>query len=270
MSAREREHQQWITSLCALARAAGEASLVHYRDDLAVDRKADFSPVTAADRAAHEVIARGLAQLAPRIPLLSEEGAHLPWSEREGWERYWLVDPLDGTREFIKRNGEFSVNIALIEGGAPVLGVVHAPVGGQMCWGVHGVGAYSREGGEDIALHVRRPASAPLRVMASRSHRHPKVDAMLARMPATECDGLGSSLKFLRLAEGLADLYPRFGPTSEWDTAAGQAVLEAAGGAVLDLEGRPLAYNQREGLLNPDFIAVGDASLPWKEWLDAA
>jgi 3'(2'), 5'-bisphosphate nucleotidase len=185
----------------------------------------------------------------------------------------WLVDPLDGTREFVKRNGEFTVNIALVEDGDAVLGVVQAPVTGALWHGQRGRGAFRREAAGDVAIRTRVPASAPLRVAASRSHRDPRTMATLQRMGDIEPVGLGSSLKFCRLAEGGMDVYPRFGPTSEWDTGAGQCVLEAAGGVVLDLasEGRaglPLRYNQRDTILNGDFIALGDPSLPWREWLE--
>lgn len=254
----------------ALAHAAAEAILEVYGTAFEVERKSDASPLTAADLAAHRCIVEGLERLAPEWPILSEESVEdVPALVRRQWRRLWLVDPLDGTREFVKRNGEFSVNIALIEEGVAVFGVIQQPVTGRLWHGIPGQGAFRRDGGVDVPLHTRRPAAVPLRVAASRSHRDARTDAMLQRIGDNETVAQGSSLKFCRLAEGGMDVYPRFGPTSEWDTAAGQAILEAAGGAVLDPRGRPLRYNQRDTLLNRDFIALGDPDLPWREWLQA-
>jgi 3'(2'), 5'-bisphosphate nucleotidase len=251
-----------------LAQDAAAAILGIYDSDFAVQHKDDDSPLTAADLAAHRCIVEGLARITPDIPVLSEESAHeVGVGERRGWSRLWIVDPLDGTREFVKRNGEFTVNIALVENGAAVFGVVQAPVTGQVWHGGATLGAFHREQGRDIPLHVRAPATAPLRVAASRSHRDGRTQAFIDRMGDTEPLGLGSSLKFCRIAEGGLDVYPRFGPTNEWDTAAGQCVLEGAGGAVLDPQGRPFRYNQRDTVLNGDFIALGDVSLPWRDWL---
>ncbi|MFT3896889.1 MAG: 3'(2'),5'-bisphosphate nucleotidase CysQ [Thermomonas sp.] len=252
----------------ALAREAADKILEVYESEFAVQHKDDRSPLTAADLASHRCILAGLEKLAPDIPVLSEESAEdVPALVRREWKRLWLVDPLDGTREFIKRNGEFTVNIALIDDGVPVFGVVQQPVTGALWWGARGKGAFKRDGEVDAPLHVRVPASAPLRVAASRSHRDERTEAFMARMGDVEPIGVGSSLKFCMLAEGAIDVYPRFAPTSEWDTAAAQCVLEAAGGAVLDARGRPLAYNQRDTILNGDFIALGDTSLPWRDWL---
>ena len=252
----------------ALAHDAAAAILGIYDSEFAVQHKDDDSPLTAADLAAHRCIVDGLARLTPDIPVLSEESAHeVPTALRRQWSRLWLVDPLDGTREFVKRNGEFTVNIALIEDGVAVFGVVQAPVTGALWHGGATLGAFHRNGGQDAPVRVRAPATAPLRVAASRSHRDTRTEAFIARMGEVEPLGLGSSLKFCKLAEGGLDVYPRFGPTSEWDTAAGQCVLEGAGGAVLDPQGRPFRYNQRDRILNGDFIALGDTALPWKDWL---
>jgi 3'(2'), 5'-bisphosphate nucleotidase len=252
----------------AIAREAAEAILRVYDSDFSVERKADASPLTAADMAAHRCIVDGLTRLTPEIPVLSEESAHtIALAERRGWPRLWVVDPLDGTREFVKRNGEFTVNIALVEDGVPVFGVILAPVGGALWHGAPGQGAFRRDGDAEHPVRVRAPARAPLRVAASRSHLDPRTAALMRRIGDTEPMAMGSSLKFCLLAEGGMDVYPRFGPTSEWDTAAGQAILEAAGGALLDPRGRPFRYNQRDTLLNGDFIALGDASLPWETWL---
>jgi 3'(2'), 5'-bisphosphate nucleotidase len=255
-------------AVVALAREAGAKILEIYAQDFAVEHKDDRSPLTAADLAAHRHIVAGLTAMTPDLPALSEESASVAWDVRRTWTRYWLVDPLDGTREFVKKNGEFTVNIALIENGAPTFGVVYAPALDEMLFGQRGVGAFVCDGAEDVPVMVRQPADAPLRVAASRSHLDTRTAAAIARMGEVEPLGLGSSLKFCRLAEGRLDVYPRFGPTSEWDTAAGQAVLEAAGGAVLRLDGSVLSYNTKDSLLNPDFIALGDTRLPWMDWLD--
>ncbi len=252
----------------AVARDAAAAILDIYEHAFDVVHKADASPLTAADLAAHHCIVDGLERLTPDIPVLSEEAAEdAPYDLRRQWQRLWLVDPLDGTREFVKRNGEFTVNLALIEHGIAVFGIVLAPVGGALWCGERGRGAFRRDANRDSAIRTTQPAATPLRVAASRSHRDPRTEAMMQRIGDTEAMALGSSLKFCRLAEGGMDVYPRFGPTSEWDTAAGQCVLEAAGGCVIDPKGRPLRYNQRETLLNGDFLALGDPDLPWRDWV---
>ena len=252
----------------ALARDAAAKIMEVYESEFAVQHKDDRSPLTAADLASHHCILAGLEQLAPDIPVLSEESAEdVPSEVRRTWRKLWLVDPLDGTREFIKRNGEFTVNIALIEDGIPVFGVVQQPTTGALWWGARGKGAFKRNGDVDAPLRVRKPATAPLRVAASRSHRDERTEAFMAKMGDVEPIGVGSSLKFCMLAEGAIDVYPRFAPTSEWDTGAAQCVVEAAGGAVVDPRGRPLSYNQRDTILNGDFIALGDTSLPWRDWI---
>jgi 3'(2'), 5'-bisphosphate nucleotidase len=252
-----------------LAREAGAAIMEVYAQGFEVESKADASPLTAADLASHRIICAGLSALKPDVPVLSEESTAINWPTRREWSRYWLVDPLDGTREFVKKNGEFTVNIALIDNGASVLGVVYAPALECMVHAERGVGAFLRDGATDIALMTQQPAPTPLRVAASRSHLDARTAAALEKMGATERIGMGSSLKFCRIAEGRIDVYPRFGPTSEWDTAAGQCVVEAAGGAVLTLDGAPLRYNTKESLLNPDFIALGDPQLLWRAWVEA-
>ena len=252
----------------ALAREAATRILAIYDTAFDVEHKADASPLTEADLASHHCIIDGLKRLTPDVPVLSEESAHLVGEvERRGWTRLWLVDPLDGTREFVKRNGEFTVNIALIEDGVAVFGVIQQPVTGALWHGTPGEGAFRREGDTDARIQCRRPAAAPLRVAASRSHRDARTEAFMARLGEIEPMAQGSSLKFCRIAEGAMDVYPRFGPTSEWDTGAGQAIVEAAGGLVVDPRGRPLRYNQRDTVLNGDFLAVGDPALPWREWL---
>lgn len=245
-----------------IARRAAAAILAVYDGEFAVQHKDDRSPLTAADLAAHRCIVDGLQALTPGIPVLSEESRDADIAERRRWTRLWVVDPLDGTREFVKRNGEFCINIALVEQGEAVFGLIQQPVTGLLWHGAPGRGAFRREGEADRAIRARIPAASPLRVAASRSHRDARTQALLDALPGSTVVGCGSALKFCRIAEGEIDLYPRFGPTSEWDTAAGQAILEAAGGAVLDPRGRPLRYNQRATLLNGDFIAVGDPALP--------
>ena len=257
-------------AVIAIAREAAAAILDVYEHAFEVEHKSDASPLTAADLAAHRIIVAGLEKLTPDWPVLSEESATIPWETRRHWTRYWLVDPLDGTREFVKRNGEFTVNIALIVDGVSVFGVVLAPVGGVVWHGARGQLAYRREGNTDVVLRTRSPATGVLRVAASRSHRDTRTEALLERIGDIETIGLGSSLKFCRIAEGGMDVYPRFGPTSEWDTAAAQCVLEAAGGAVIAPDGRAFRYNRRETLLNGDFLALGDPQLPWQSWLPAS
>jgi 3'(2'), 5'-bisphosphate nucleotidase len=247
-----------LDPVLAIANRASRAILEIYDSDFAVELKDDRSPLTAADRAAHAIIVEGLSALLPVFPILSEESAGNEIEDRRSWPRYWLVDPLDGTKEFIKRNGEFTVNIALIDGHEPVLGVVVAPVLGTAYAGAVGSGAFRQSGGQREPITVRRPAADPLRVVGSRSHASPELAAFLDTLGPHEMKPMGSSLKICLVAAGDADLYPRLGPTSEWDTAAAQAVLIAAGGSMMDLSGQPLAYNARESLLNPHFLALGD------------
>jgi 3'(2'), 5'-bisphosphate nucleotidase len=240
---------------------AGAAIMQIYNGAFAVQRKDDNSPLTLADLESQRVIIEGLKHIAPDVPILSEESAAAPWDERRMWRELWIVDPLDGTREFVKRNGEFTINIALVVEHEPVLGVVSAPAQGTTFWGIAGVGAFTR-GSEGAARRIRTvPPHRPLRVVGSRSHASAQTAAYLTRLGPHVVSGVGSSLKFCLLADGQAELYPRFGPTSEWDTAAGQAVLEAAGGHVTRLDGHRLRYNCRESVINGDFVAFSDASV---------
>ena len=241
-----------LEQICQLAREAGDAIMEVYEGNkpLEAASKADASPVTAADLAAHAVIARGLKALTPDVPLLSEEDPPA-WEVRQHWQRYWLVDPLDGTKEFLKRNGEFTVNIALIENGKPVLGVVYAPVTKVMYSAAEGK-AWKEECGVRNPIHIR-DARPPL-VVVSRSHdNNAELKEYLQQLGEHQTTTVGSSLKFCLVAEGQAQLYPRFGPTSIWDTAAGHAVAVAAGAHVHDWQGRTLDYTPRESLLNPSF-----------------
>ncbi len=248
-----------IKDICRLAIDAGAAILHVYNGDIAVEIKDDNTPLTAADKAAHRIIATGLGQLTPDIPVLSEEGRDIPFRERKKWDRFWLVDPLDGTKEFIKHNGEFTVNIALIEGQQPVLGVVYVPVRDTLYWGGKGQGACRQIGqGQPEAIHMRQPDPVKgLTVVMSRSHPSPELADYLKTINVAAALSIGSSLKFCAVAEGRADLYPRLGPTMEWDTGAGQAVVEGAGGTVKGFsDGKPLQYN-KNSLLNPRFIVYG-------------
>ncbi len=247
-----------------MAHDAGRAIMDVYGRDFDVSHKADSSPLTEADQAAHRLIAGRLRALTPDIPVLSEEEIDLPGREHWGQGRYWLVDPLDGTREFIKRNGEFTVNIALVEQGRPVLGVVHAPALGWSYAAAAGEGAFKRTGeGAWQAIHcATHKENAPWRVVGSRSHAGDSLQAVLDRLGDYELVPMGSSLKLCLVAEGAADLYPRLGPTSLWDTAAAQCVVEEAGGRVIDPAGRPLGYADTEHLLNPQFFVYGSGEPP--------
>jgi 3'(2'), 5'-bisphosphate nucleotidase len=244
-----------LTEVCEIARKAGAAIMDIYEGVIEVEMKGDATPLTTADQAAHSIIATGLQELYPDIPLLSEEGKSIPFDERKAWRQFWLVDPLDGTKEFIKRNGEFTVNIALIEDGFPTAGVVHLPAIGKTYYGAKGEGAWLKQGdAPPVPIHPRiLPAGAGLAVVMSRSHPSSELDDYLKNIDVAESVSVGSSLKFCTVAEGKADLYPRLGPTMEWDTAAGQAIVESAGGKVVDLAGNQLRYNKKE-LLNSSFI----------------
>jgi 3'(2'), 5'-bisphosphate nucleotidase len=246
-----------------LAIAAGQAILEVYATDFDVQEKGDESPLTQADLASHRCIAEGLRALTPELPVISEEEGLPTFAERGAWQRYWLIDPLDGTKEFVNRNGEFTVNIALVDGGRPVLGIVHVPVQDKTYVGCEGHGSELRADGTVTPIRVAESSRTPVRVVGSRSHRGSSLDAFLARIGETDMVPMGSSLKFCVVAEGRADIYPRLGPTSEWDTAAAQAVVEQAGGKVLELDGKPLSYNQKEEILNPFFVVIGAADRDW-------
>ncbi|ROM77437.1 3'(2'),5'-bisphosphate nucleotidase [Pseudomonas brassicacearum] len=253
-----------------LALKAGEAILPFWRADVQVNHKADESPVTAADMAAHDVIVAGLTALAPDIPILSEEDANIPQDVRAGWQRWWLVDPLDGTKEFISGSEEFTVNIALIEQGRVVFGVVSMPTNGRFYVGGAGLGAWrADQGDKPLSIAVRNVLAAheTFTVVASRRHTSPEQERLLGGLSASlgelQLTSIGSSLKFCLVAEGAADCYPRLAPTSQWDTAAAQGVLEGAGGEVLDLSGEPFCYPPRETLLNASFLAL-PAKAPWR------
>lgn len=261
-----------LAPVIELAHRAGEAILPFWRADVAVTAKDDDSPVTAADLAAHHILLDGLTALDPSIPVLSEEDANIAQSVRAGWTRWWLVDPLDGTKEFISGSEEFTVNIALIEDGRVVFGVVSMPTSGRCYYGGAGLGAWRADADVIVPISVRDvpPAGEPLIVVASRRHSSPEQERLLAGLETAvgklETANIGSSLKFCLLAEGAADCYPRLAPTSQWDTAAAQGVLEGAGGVVLQLDGQPFTYPARESLLNGYFLAL-PAKAPWRKQL---
>ncbi len=256
--------QALIEPVVALARKAGDAILEVYATDFDVQAKDDESPLTQADMAAHNIIEQGLNELTPTVPIISEESGLPGFEVRSQWMRYWLVDPLDGTKEFVNRNDEFTVNIALIDNNRPTLGVVHIPVMNKTYTGFEGGGATVRSGDDaPKTIAVATASATPVRVVGSRSHRGASLDAFLERLGNYDMHPMGSSLKFCVIAEGGADIYPRLGLTSEWDTAAAQAVVEQAGGAVLQLDGRPLDYNAKADILNPHFLVRGPADQDW-------
>jgi len=257
-----------IERVIAIARRAAEAILSVYNTDFSIAHKDDRSPLTAADMASHYSILAGLAELTPELPVLSEESAAVPYEERRRWRRFWLVDPLDGTREFIKRNGEFTVNIALVEAHRPALGVVHVPVSGVTYYGENSHAFRQRDDQPPEPIRVSAQHQQRVRVAGSRSHAGDSLQRFLHRLGEYEILSMGSSLKLCLVAEGSADIYPRLGPTSEWDTAAAQAVVVAAGGRVTDTRMRPLQYNARESLLNPHFLVFGDTSVDWSRFLE--
>jgi len=261
-----------IPSLLSISRDAGAAIIEVYGSDFAVEHKDDRSPLTLADRQSHEIIVKGLKELEDmNIPILSEEGKSMPFEERRGWDFFWLVDPLDGTKEFVKRNGEFTVNIALIHNGCPVLGVIYLPVKRICYFGARGMGSFRLAASQiekiasfdDVVVQAKRlPDAAPVSrftVAGSRSHMSPETEAYITGLRKQHGDiefiSAGSSLKFCLVAEGRADVYPRFAPTMEWDTGAGQAIVEHAGGEVIETaSGKSLRYN-KESLRNPYFVA---------------
>lgn len=258
----------WLDGVIDIADAAGREIMRIYQTPFDVNLKQDRSPITEADLSAQRIIGEGLRSLTPGIAMLGEESAPAQFEQRRAWKRLWLVDPLDGTREFVKRNGEFTVNIALVEDNDPVLGVVHAPARNVLYGAARGCGAFRRDpDGSRHPIHASPDAHDPLRILGSRSHGDAVLDRQLERLGPQERISVGSALKFGLLAEGNGDLYVRRGPTSEWDTAAGQAVVLEAGGCVVDMTGAPLRYNMRDTLINPSFLAYADRSRDWARLL---
>lgn len=274
--------EQFIPALTKIITEAGVAILKVYNSsgEIKVENKSDDSPVTQADHAAHEVIEKGLKNLAVQYPILSEEGGLPAYEVRKSWHRYWLVDPLDGTKEFINKNGEFTVNIALIEGAKPILGLVYVPVTSTLYYGL-----VDTENNQSYAIKVTegvkqslnvKPVSfkTDLIVVGSRRHGAEELDAMLTKIEpqfnSLKLVSMGSSLKICAIAEGSAHWYPRLALTSEWDTAAAHAVLNGAGGHILAADLSVLNYNQKENLLNPFFHAIGDQNFDWKQLIKSA
>lgn len=251
----------WLPELETLIRTAGDAVLDVYHSQFAVTTKADRTPLTLADQRSHAILVEGLRRITPNIPVLSEEGASIPYEERKAWPRFWLVDPLDGTKEFIRRNGEFTINVALIENGRPVLGLVLVPDANRLFIGDVFKGCVEKSAHGMRPIRMEEPApTQPMVLVATRSHSTPEMETFFRHLPVHERLPRGSALKFCAVAAGEAHCYPRFGPTWEWDTGAGHAVVEAAGGVVVDPHGQPLRYNKPE-LINGYFL-VGP-SLPW-------
>lgn len=266
-------YHHYLEPVLAIAKAAGAAIMQVYATDFSVVRKKDHSPLTQADLAAHHVIVSALKQLTPHIPILSEESEIINEDERKTWSQYWLIDPLDGTREFVKRNGEFTVNIALINQHKSVLGVVYAPVNELLYYATHEQGAF-KQINSNVALKIHTKASDPkhLIVAGSRSHSDEKMQQFLSNLQTStgatpELISMGSSLKICLVAEGVADVYPRLGPTFEWDTAAAHCVLQEAGGDIIDTSGVVLQYNTKQSLLNPMFFATSAKSHHWNAYL---
>jgi len=266
-------YHQYLEAVIAIAKEAGAAIMQVYATKFDVEHKSDNSPLTQADLAAHHVIVQALKCLTPNIPVLSEESEHVSADERNSWPMYWLIDPLDGTREFIKRNGEFTVNIALISQHVSVLGVVYAPVTELLYYAVAGHGAYKQSKGY-AAQRIQAAAFniENVTVAGSRSHADHKLQQFLTNMhvktgTTPELIHMGSSLKICLVADGTAHVYPRLGPTSEWDTAAAHCVLSEAGGDIVDITGNSLRYNTKTSLLNPSFFATVKTSFNWSEFI---
>lgn len=259
-----KEPSHFLEPVIALTKEAGRRIMEIYGSDFRVAAKEDLSPLTAADLASHHCLVEGLEKLWPLHPILSEESKAIAFEQRSQWETFWLIDPLDGTKEFIKRNGEFTVNVALIHRHQPVLGVVYAPARNLCYFASEGCGAFRQvEDAEPESIRVTPSAPATVRIVASRSHGGVALELYLSRLGEHVRVSIGSSLKLCLVAEGSADLYPRIGLTSEWDTAAAHCVVTEAGGAVANLSGQPLIYNAKESILNPYFLVYGDKARDW-------
>jgi len=245
-----------IESVIEISKQAGLVIMDIYKTDFNIKFKNDKSPVTEADTRANDIITAGLLKMAPNIPILSEEGENVSFEERTKWDSFWMVDPLDGTKEYIKKNDEFTVNIAYMQNNLPVFGVVYAPALDELYWGSIEKGAYKSFAGNAFnPIRVKSQLSDPVKLATSRSHPSPKMDKFLAQFKKIDLHPMGSSLKICSVADGRVHFYPRLGPTMEWDTAASHAVIKAAGGEIIKYgTNKPLEYN-KEDLLNPEFIA---------------
>ena len=248
-------NERFIISTTEIAQDAGLAILQIYNSDFDYKLKKDFSPITEADNISHKIITERLKILTPKIPIISEENSEVPYEIRSRWEKYWLVDPLDGTKEFIKKNGDFTVNVALIHNNTPIFGVIHIPVTNETYWGSKINGSFYSNSNNDIKqIRVSKKKNKRIRLVASRSHPSKMLNKLLEKIVDYEILKVGSSIKFCHIASGQAECYPRFGPTSEWDTAAGEAIVSFAGGDVSTSAGDSINYNAKEDYLNPNFI----------------
>ena len=260
--------KELLDPVIQVAYQAGKVIMEVYDSGYSIEQKSDLTPVTEADMAANKIIEASLKELTPHLPILTEESKPTSFAERQKWLRYWLIDPLDGTREFIKRNGEFTINIALIDGNESVLGVVYAPVIGVLYYAAKGQGAFKQDStNQPKAIHVRENCGTKTIVACGRSQPTEEMQAFIANLGEYEIIRVGSALKSCMVAEGTADLYARLGPTSEWDTAAAQCIVEEAGGAITDTSMNRLKYNTKDNLLNPHFFVVGDRSIKWSDYL---
>lgn len=269
----KQSYNQYLEQVILIAKSAGVAIMQIYLTDFHVLKKDDHSLLTQADLAAHQVIISALRKLTPHIPVLSEESEDIDYETRKAWQLYWLIDPLDGTREFVKRNGEFTVNIALIDKGKSVLGVVFAPVKELLYFASLGDGAYKQlNSTNSIQIHTRLFNPKQVVVASSRSHADEGIQNFIRNLEhrlgvTPELVSMGSSLKICLVAEGLADVYPRLGPTAEWDTAAAHCILNEAGGDIVDQVGDSLHYNSKQSLLNPFFFAKSASVRNWAEYI---
>lgn len=260
--------QSLVKATVSISRQAGSKILDIYGNEFTIDIKEDKSPLTEADLAAHHFLTNSIRDFEYCFPIISEESVEdLHFEKRKKWQTYWLIDPLDGTKEFINRNGEFTVNVALIHRHKPILGVVYVPVKDQCYFAAEGIGAFKQEKSDTpLPIQVRNKAPDTLIVVGSRSHKSKGLADYLEKLGDHELISMGSSLKLCLVAEGVADLYPRIGLTSEWDTAAAHCVVEQAGGKVIDIEGNPLVYNTKDCFLNPYFLVFGDSSRDWTSY----
>ena len=250
--------QEYIEKLIKISKNAGDAIMDIYESEFDVNFKSDQSPLTKADILSNKIICESLKKITPDVPILSEESSNIPYPERSKWNQYWLIDPLDGTKEFIKKNGEFTVNIALIENNNPVFGLIHIPIKNETYWGTEKSGAFFIDkNSHQISIKTSSKSSDTIRIAVSRSHHDKKLDDLLREIKSYKLISVGSSLKFCLIAHGKADCYFRMGPTSEWDTAAGHAIVKSAGVYVVDFNRDELKYNSKLDFLNPSFICSG-------------
>ena len=256
--------QSLIENLIRISKDAGDAIMDIYETEFDVNIKSDKSPLTKADLSSNKIICQSLKEITPAIPILSEESSDIPYQERMKWKQYWLVDPLDGTKEFIKKNGEFTTNIALISKNRPILGVINAPAKNEIFWGSKDIGAYhlmGRSVSNKKKISVSQHDKNNLRIVTSRSHPSGVLKTLIGKLERFEVVSVGSSLKFCLIAKGEADCYPRLGPTCEWDTAAGEIIAESAGATIVDTRNNPIKYNKASGFLNPNFIVASTKAL---------